>query len=350
VFHLFIQEEFFCAIRFLSKKTYKYLLTFTVITMKPFSHRLLLLSAPFLSSFVVVVVEGQCFNDKPGSQIDKGCTAIMPMCFLLDGTEPTTSTMKGYVCGMCINDALGDGVDKGCSNPIPRCLGVAGGEIAANRGGAVCGPAVDICSNSATGATLDSGCNAAKPICVNARSRNEVGSGQVGQLCAKCLNSNNSANPGTDVGCTAAAPNCVMSDGKAFALNKSGARCCPNGGCPNGCPCFASGSIFAQIKANPTAYTYVACFQSYDQDSIEVQIKSGTKTYSLVGAGGGWWGAGTCYGDVLPAGRANQLAPDSKGLVKASRTDGNMCASDLRTMTKDVFKIDTVQACAYGST
>jgi len=304
----------------------------------------------FVTSFLfanVAIVEARCFNDQNGTRVDTGCTANSPMCFNEDGSEPTDPSVQGYLCGMCINDKFGDNADTGCPRLTPRCVGFDGRDLDANKGGTVCAYAVTICHNNATGNSVDEGCDAANPICVDGRTRREVGSGEVGEKCAFCINSHDNANPGVDLGCTADAPRCVMMDGTEFALDRAGELCCPTGGCPTSCPCFGMDSIYAKIKSMPGVYTFESCNQSYNHESIEAYIRYGINTVALVGAGGGWWGAGACYDDFYETGEPNLLSPASQSLAMTSSDEGQTCENDLRLLLQEVFGVDSVQECDF---
>ncbi len=91
-----------------------------------------------------VCVAGMCLacdDDMTGASVDRGCTAVAPLC-----------DSGGPMCEVCLDDTTG-GTDVGCSAALPVCASGASPNVCL------------ACEDSAPGTDTDNGCDAATPVC-----------------------------------------------------------------------------------------------------------------------------------------------------------------------------------------
>ncbi|TNF23494.1 MAG: tandem-95 repeat protein [Deltaproteobacteria bacterium] len=207
----------------------------------------------------------RCDDDTVGD-VDSGCGAPTPACFrdglgvglcvecTSDADCVTGCDLATHTCAACIDDTAA-GVDTGCDAEAPACdADAAGGPVCVPcTADPQCGEEVctadlvcSACEDTASELNVDHGCSAVAPLCQS--------SGSTEARCVPCVDD---SVDGTDLGCNAITPSCDESGAfgpvclgcETTAECGPGKVCTPGGACV---PCYDSATGAGQDLGCPS--------------------------------------------------------------------------------------------------
>ncbi len=156
-----------------------------------------------------------CIDDKNGSDVDTGCTELLPAC-------DTTNNENPY-CVRCLDSAPAGIVDEGCNDSLPICDNSSATPVCVNclvdedcSNDQTCDFATNLCIDAnptcvddKNGSDVDTGCTELLPACNTSNNENPY--------CVRCLDS---APAGiVDEGCNDSLPICDNSGATPICVN-----------------------------------------------------------------------------------------------------------------------------------